>query len=394
LKKYPTLRDTVQSLAPWVPLVEKRLVQRVMLRKPTNRPSNVGLKQEPLAILNAANWKQDDFILAYGTVFDEMLKTDGDPILQRLSTVLSIRIFATTALKWPLDSKYRTRDWASVAKAFAIEAALISSYRTELITACPRTRTLRNELLIFFSSLTPNWGQLQKGDENMLAFVPHGEWTFPDNIIIPDNIPAPPVADQEAVRSQIQIESSQQKAATKKKPVRKSKPIIISDEDDHDLDEDDEDDEDPSQFDPSTAADEIVATAKDSAPSKRSDDIQSLMSALKTIQKHKLLQCSDPEAPSGSTETIVTLAVSIIGSVRFISIFPILNIPPLTFYPQVAYRNKARIEYEETRRSRKGKGKQKETEFNMTAVKIPDLNLSAHSITNEYRDAARIHSYP
>jgi hypothetical protein len=86
--------------------------------------------------------------------------------------------------------------------------------------------------------------------------------------------------------------------------------------------------------------------------------------------------------------------VSIIGSVRFISIFPILNIPPLTFYPQVAYRNKARIEYEETRRSRKGKGKQKETVFNMTAVKIPDLNLSAHSITNEYRDAARIHSYP
>lgn len=52
--------------------------------------------------------------------------------------------------------------------------------------------------------------------------------------------------------------------------------------------------------------------------------------------------------------------------------------------------NKARVEHEiEQERSKKGNGKKKQTEFDMSSVKVTDINLLANSISSEYRDHAR-----
>jgi hypothetical protein len=311
LGREQNFRRSVQLLSPWSPLTEPNLVERIARRNKTTRPTNLSnLKPEVLMILKAAKWTQDDFILAYHTVSEEMLKTDGDEKDRRLSESLAIRVFATTALKWKLDSKNRARDWISVMKAFTIEAVLIMSYREQLITACPRTRKLRNELLTFFASLTPGWPQIQTSDMDMRVIIA-GCWSFPDNISISDDVPTPAVADQEAIRSQIQIQSSQKPAPKRKAATKKSPAIIVSDDDDPAPDED----EAPTQVDASAAATDTTAATKDSTTQKKLDDIQSLLSALKTIQKHKLLQCSDQDSPPGCTESIVTFAASIIASV-------------------------------------------------------------------------------
>jgi hypothetical protein len=55
--------------------------------------------------------------------------------------------------------------------------------------------------------------------------------------------------------------------------------------------------------------------------------------------------------------------------------------------------NKARLEHDAaTHRSKKGKNKQ--SVFDMASVEVPDLHLSAHSISFDYRDEARIHLDP
>ena len=54
--------------------------------------------------------------------------------------------------------------------------------------------------------------------------------------------------------------------------------------------------------------------------------------------------------------------------------------------------NKARIEHaEQQERSKKGKGKAKETVFDMSSVKVPPPSLLAHSVSSMYQDEARIH---
>jgi hypothetical protein len=54
--------------------------------------------------------------------------------------------------------------------------------------------------------------------------------------------------------------------------------------------------------------------------------------------------------------------------------------------------NKARIEHaEQQERSKKGKGKAKETQFDMSSVIVPPPSLLAHSVSSMYHDQARIH---
>lgn len=74
-----------------------------------------------------------------------------------------------------------------------------------------------------------------------------------------------------------------------------------------------------------------------------------------------------------------------------------LPIPPphllsLILPLQVAHLNKARIEHEDQQRQSR-KGKEKQTDFDMASVAIPDLNLASHAISSDYYDAVRIPLY-
>jgi hypothetical protein len=320
LEKNQNARGLVHSVLPFSPLTEKKLVERVTRSSSVTPPTKVPLKEEATSFLTSVNWSQDDFIDNYIRVFQAMIQCkEGLPKEQRLARFLAVRILATTGLSWPVDSKSRARDWSPIAKAIVIETALVESYREKLIIACPRVRVLRKELLDFFLTLAPVWTQFDRTGPD-IALTLDRCWNFADEISVANETPIPPIPqpkDQEAIRSEIQLKSSQKPPPKRKPAAKKSKAIIISDTEYPPPEED----QDPTPKDAST-----TTATKDGATQKRSDDIQSLLSALKTIQKHKLVQCSDPEAPSGNTESIVSFAASIIGNVCFISIFiAILN---------------------------------------------------------------------
>lgn len=313
MNKHQTVRGDVTKFTPFKPLTDKKLVDTTRIKNARAPPTDIPLRPEVKAFLSTVGWSQDQFIIAYSHVFDTMSSLKPIDRNMRFSTYLPIRLFSMSGLNWTSQSKNRVRDWDKVALAVVVEAALVESYRETLLKECPLARQLRQELQDFFFSITPPWKQIDSS-VGAMTIVTDKKWIFPDNIYV--NAPVddeiedvtPPV-DPTTLRSEFQVLTSK-KSASKKKSRKKVTA--------------------PPQSTPSAPTAPEKGTApiskgastiatKDNPTHKRSDDIQSLLSSLKSIQKHKLLQCSDPDAPSGSTESIVSFAASVIGHVCILS---------------------------------------------------------------------------
>jgi hypothetical protein len=386
LTQNKTPRDTITKFTWFRPLTEKKILEASKARLVQSLPTNVVLRPDAQDFLTAVGWSQNTFVEAYNHVFDAMASQLDIDTHHRFSKDLVVRLFSMTALTWTSDSKNRNHDWDKVAIALVVEAALIELYREKLLNGCPLARALRKEFHDFFFGMTHAWRQMDRSERTM-TLVTDKKWIFPDNIYVDDEIhDATPSEHHIALRSQFQVLVSKKSAPKKKKSKKKDAPspqtlpaTTATAPEAPDQGTTPAHKDSPA---PTTAA------AKDNPQHKKSDDIQSLLSSLKSIQKHKLLQCSDKDSPSGSTESIVSFAASIIGHVCIRPLFHDRH-PSLTIVPQVAYMNKARIEHEvQNPRSKKGKGK--EAAFDMSSVTVPDLNLLAHSISSEHRDNARI----
>jgi hypothetical protein len=322
LNRNPTARDAPIKLSSFKPLTDKKLSHPARSKPSGSQQSSMpAVNQTVLAYFKEVGSSQEIFVADYARIYEAMSAARPISHSVRLAKDLPTRLFAMSGLYWAHDSKNRSRDWDKVGTAVVIEAALIQSYRVKMLKSCPTARDLRTELLEFFNSITPPWRQLPSlsGDKT---------WTFPDNIVIDeaeatndiyhaskstqpiiiedddDNPPDPPMT----YRSEFQALMASKKSANKRRYKKKDDPptpatapvtdseVVITD-----------------AHDDTPAA---SSTAKDTTATKKSDDLQSLLSALKSIQKHKLLQCSDPDAPAGSTESIVAFAASVIGHVH------------------------------------------------------------------------------
>jgi len=346
-----TLRDTITKLTIFKPLTDKKVVDNTRRMGLRAAKTNITLKPEAQSFLDIVGWSQDDFITTYGQVFGSMSEKSIETH-QRFLKEHAIRIYAISGLNWTSDSKNRTRDWEKVATASVVEAALVASYRVELLSSCTIAQSLRKELHDFFYEMTPPWRQMSQ-EEAMLTLITDKKWIFPDNIYI--EIPRDKDKDKDSVaaaaRAQRILRSQWQSTASKKSAPDPSKKVTNKKknlETAETLAADPDDTITPTQRDTPTAATTAAtatttttattAATKDNPPHRKSDDIGVLLSSLKAIQKHKLLQCSDPNVPSGSTESIVSFATSIIGHVTlpiasstpFLTHNPFLRSPILT----------------------------------------------------------------
>lgn len=296
----------------------------------------IEIKPEVEEFLEAVDWDLEEFIDTYSCVFEAMKSFSGTASTSsgtastssgtastssvekhretRLSKTRSTQMLSMSGLTWIYDSKNRNRDWDGVALAVTIETALIESYRENLLKACPSACRLRVELYDFFLKITPPWNQIA-GQNSMLTCNMEKRWIFPDGICTDDiSQEVNTHIDSGVLRSQWQPSETTKSGVDlsrrihrKKKdtiaaaPAKTTTPAPL-----------------PQRAHPSKDTSSSTTRAKDTAPHKKSDDIQSVLSSLKSLQKHTLLQCSDPDAPSGSTESIVSFAASIIGHVTIL----------------------------------------------------------------------------
>jgi hypothetical protein len=356
LNENPTPRSKVTKFSTFFkPFIQKKVLDAYRASPLISTHKRIPLQQEAQAFLNHVKWSQDRFINTYVKVFDAMVENTLEKNM-RLSNDLEIRICSMATLSWSPDSKHRYRDWEKIVTAITIETAIIPIYRAPLLDKCPISQILRDELHTFFFSITPMWNQITKQD-NTTTLVSSKRWIFADNIypsnpsdsnnntqdvpLVPD-IPAAPTAPNATVSPQAPVDSSASnisvvptlatvippddhavlrskfnaikstKSGPKKKAPRKKAPVSEPVD---------------SQTSDSAPEQSISRTAKKAASSStavdkrsltKSDDIQSLLSLLASIQNHKLLKCTDLDAPSGSTESIVSFAASIIGHVRIL----------------------------------------------------------------------------
>ena len=317
-----TYRDRITKFTGFQQLTTKSVIEAYKGRDATTPPIDIKVKPEVDGYLDDIGWSQDLFIGAYYRVFERMAtySSNNRPIDHslRLSDIHSIRLFAMSGLEWSFGSKNRTRDWDKVALAAAIETGLVESYREDLLTACPLARILRQEIHDFFFDKTANWTQLDPQDPTR-SLITDKTWIFPDNIYVEvpvndDNThdTIPPI-DHVALRTQLKAVQSKKSAPGQKRKANKAKKDPPPATESQTLTSQ------PAPANPNNQTQQDTpshAIIKENTPHKKSEDIQSVLSALKNLQKHRLLQCSDPGAPSGSTESIVSLAVSIIGHVR------------------------------------------------------------------------------
>lgn len=239
-----------------------------------------------------------------------------------------------TGLNWSVESRNRYRDWEKIITAVVVEAAVFESYREKMLKSCRKARALRDDIHTFFFSVASTWRHMNKKDKST-TLVTDKKWMFADGIYVDEahatddlhgneKDVAQDVAQdvdedevQMILRSEYEAIVTKNAAASKRKGKNKVNPT-------------------PRPVPPAPApaqqtgtttatiqkhASATSAAAKDAPPHQKPDDIVSLLSSLKNMQKHKLLQCSDPDAPVGNTESIVSFAVSIITHVRVLPLF-------------------------------------------------------------------------
>jgi hypothetical protein len=352
LAKNPTVRGSVKSFGPFRALTVKKTTdkpQRRTSKAVPKGPDAINLSQDVVDFLEAINWSREDFIQAYDRVFATMNRTDNIEENVRLSNDLSVRLYAMTGLLWSTASKNKARDWVPMAIAITVETGIVQSYREALLKSTGTARKLRQEMHDIFLKVTKPWKQFAVGDANTNQsgmLVTAKSWSFADNIRVEE----PPAtsaiddthqqgsqarrthADNTTRRSELKalISLTSSQSSQKKKPKRKKAQSPESDSSVIDLDADDHVQEVPSTSRATTTTTTTTTTAKDATATahKKADDIQSVLASMKSIQKHRLLQCSDPDAPSGSTESIVSFAASIIERVSISPLSLFHTTPP------------------------------------------------------------------
>jgi hypothetical protein len=348
LAKHPTPRGTLKSFSPFKPLTVKRVIdkqQRTSAKAAAQGADAIKVNEDVVKFLEAVNWSRVDFIDAYDHVFETMNKPGNVVEHIRLAKHLSIRLYAMTGLLWSQGSKNKIRDWVPMAIAITVETGLVQFYREPMLKLINTARQLRKELHDFFHKASKSWNQFAVGEgeeSNMLVTTKAQRWIFPDYIYVQEppettsiddtqhqgpqtrRTPADNTTRRSELKALISLTASQ--SSQKKKSKRKQVQSPESDSSVVELDAEDQVQEQPTTSRTTTTT---TTTAKDATATttatahKKADDIQSVLAAMKSVQKHRLLQCSDPDAPSGSTESIVSFAASIIERVSIspLSIF-------------------------------------------------------------------------
>ncbi len=207
--------------------------------------------------LSAVNWTKQRFQEEYNPLFG-LLERTSFTCEHRLLAHRSTCLVTMTGLQWNSKSQNRNRDWPLLATAIVVESALVESYRGGLIDMCPGARSLRKALYNLFFGLTARHTNMVEGKARTVS-----TWEFADGVSSKDS-------DSEW----------------------EPEPYIMKDL--------------MKQWQAAHAA--FVKDRKDP-----------ILSFVQNLEKNKLLACSDPQAPSG---TIETLAHHLITGLAEVSVNP------------------------------------------------------------------------
>ncbi|KAH8984063.1 hypothetical protein EDB86DRAFT_2833632 [Lactarius hatsudake] len=218
---------------------------------------------------------------------------------QRLSSHVGTRLLTMSALPRNPDSQNKKRDYALIAAAIAVESALVDKYRTHLLTLCPGARDLRHALWSFFFSITMSHTTYLPSANKEVSRV----WEFPDGV------------PSDSAASGVRIRDI-------------------------------------------TSLNARWLAAKESHTKEKKDPVQSV---IQTLEKNRLLLCSDTTVPSGTVESLAHHLISGLA--------------------EIMYKNKARIAH-----ASKYPDSEDAPVFDMSSVLVPSVSRAPHDVTEHYRD--------
>ena len=272
--------------------------------------------------LDAVGWTSDDFAREYNLAYKLMEKECGRfPREDRLSSHLGTRLMAMCAITWNHKSRNRSRDWPVVAAAVTVEMALVQHYREPLLTACFGAQALRSDLHSLFSDVTLPHAKLAKHDAVSGKKVLNTDrtWEFADGLSIQLGESEPRLYDLQ----------------------------IITEERD-------------------AAHPEFVKGKKDT-----------ILGMIQYLEKSKLLAASQPQAKSGSIETLAHHFITGLAEVGLQSIVVSVS----SQYFQIMYKNQARLEHE---KAAKLGSEESVADFDMDSVDIPSVPRRHHVVSDKY----------
>ncbi|KAH8986177.1 hypothetical protein EDB86DRAFT_3082994 [Lactarius hatsudake] len=129
--------------------------------------------------LAAVGWTSDCLTREFTTV-NAALTASKEAFTrdQRLSAHVGTRLLTMSALPCNPDSQNKKRDYALIAAAIAVESALVDKYRAHLLSHCPGARDLRGDLHSFFIPITLTDAAYSLDGRKDVKRV----WEFPDGV--------------------------------------------------------------------------------------------------------------------------------------------------------------------------------------------------------------------
>lgn len=118
----------------------------------------------------------------------------------RTADRLGERLLVMSGLSWNPDSHSANRDWSSVLAAVTLETALVESYRSNLLKACPGACKLRKEMWDFFYGIATFFHQRHPATGTAERVR---EWEFPDGIPSGVGTPGGKSYDPDDLRKQL-----------------------------------------------------------------------------------------------------------------------------------------------------------------------------------------------
>ena len=224
----------------------------------------------------------------------------------RLSKRLGTRILAMCAIQLNLDSQNRPRDWPVAIAAVTLESALIGHYREHLLKQCIGAQALRSSLNALFSGITLPFSS-RDADKNVVSVR---TWEFADKIPVQDGVMGQKIYDLE----------------------------------------------------------ELTNSWDGARAGHAQDKKDTILGVVQYLERQKYLACSDPNAKTGTVETIAHHHISALAEVCA----ALYVLSGLIDIPQIMYKNKALRELED------------DADFDMASVDIPSIPRRPHAASTDY----------
>ena len=126
--------------------------------------------------LTAVGWSEERFLDECRTIVGSMDSPTDRPA--RLSPHRGTRLLSMSVLEWNRKSHNKQRDFAPIVVVVAVESASIGQYRKRLLDVCPGARDLREDIHELLLDLAAPHSSRDSSGNSALVRV----WEFSDNI--------------------------------------------------------------------------------------------------------------------------------------------------------------------------------------------------------------------